>query len=65
MTKYRPHNFELKQYEQTSENYKTLMNLGFLQQHVLHANLGKALNVPQMISRPGRPVTVPLTYEEM
>ena len=32
---------------------------------MLHSNLGRILNVPQVVSRPGRPVTIPLSYEDM
>jgi hypothetical protein len=51
--------------ENIRENYKTLLNLGFLDQRVIHSNTGKILNVPQAVSRPGRPVLIPLTYEDM
>ena len=62
---FRPHNQELKQFEQMSDNYKTMLNLGFLNQNIVQYNLGRHLNVPQLMSRPGRPVTIPVTYEDM
>lgn len=62
---FRPYNQELKQFEQLSENYKIMLNLGFLDQNIVHQNLGRHLNVPQLMSRPGRPVTIPVTYEDM
>ena len=63
--RYRAHSLELKQFEQLAENYRTMLNLGFLNQTIVHQNLGRLLNVPQLISRPGRPVTIPVTYEDM
>lgn len=63
--RYRAYSLELKQFEQLAENYRTMLNLGFLNQTIVHQNLGRLLNVPQLISRPGRPVTIPVTYEDM
>lgn len=42
-----------------------MLNLGFLDQNIVHMNLGRHLNVPQLMSRPGRPVTIPVTYDDM
>ena len=44
--KYRPHNLELRQFEQLVENYRTMLNLGFLNQTIVHQNFGRLLNVP-------------------
>ena len=43
---YRPHNLELKTMENIRENYKTLLNLGFVETKVLTSNVGQTLNVP-------------------
>ena len=56
---------DLKALEQVYDNYKTMSNLGFLDQRILSSNLGRILNVPAVVNRPGRPVTIPLSYEDM
>lgn len=43
---FRPHSLELQQMERIRENYKMLLNLGFLENKVLQSNLGQILNVP-------------------
>lgn len=35
--KFRPFNFDLRQMNSVTENYKTLLGLGFLDQRVLHS----------------------------
>jgi len=62
---FRPFNQDLQQMEKVRDNYKTMLALGFLEPNVLQSNLGQILNVPQAVSRPGRPVNIPLTYEDM
>lgn len=62
---FRPHSMDLKSLEQIYDNYKTMSNLGFLDQRILSSNLGRILNVPAVVNRPGRPVTIPLSYEDM
>lgn len=62
---FRPHDQDLKLMDHVRENYKTMLNLGFLEMPVLQSNVGAALNVPQAVARPGRPVNIPLTYEDI
>lgn len=62
---FRPHNQDLKQMERIRDNYKTLLGLGFLETKVLQSNIGQILNVPQAVARPGRPINIPLSYEDM
>jgi hypothetical protein len=42
-----------------------MLNLGFLVPSVAHSEAGNILKVPAVVSRPGRPVQVLLTYEDM
>jgi hypothetical protein len=42
-----------------------MLNLGFLIPTVSHSEAGQILDVPAAVSRPGRPVQVLLSYEDM
>jgi len=42
-----------------------MMGLGFLRQEVLNSDAGRILKVQQTGARPGRPVSMPISYEDM
>ena len=48
-----------------TSNYKVMQGLGYLDQKLTSSDLGRILNAPQVANRPGRPVVIPLSYEDM
>jgi hypothetical protein len=42
-----------------------MMGLGFLKQDVLNSEASRILKVQQTGARPGRPISIPITYEDM
>lgn len=65
LNKFRPHAFENTATLHLADNYRTMMNLSFLDQSVVTSNVGSRLNIPQAAARPGRPVTIQLTYQDL
>ena len=64
-TFFRPHDIQPEVVDTLQENYKQLLGLGFLTQGVTSSDVGQILKVQQSGARPGRPVTVPISYEDM
>jgi hypothetical protein len=42
-----------------------MLGMNFLSPQVLQSDVSKILKVQQLGARPGRPITVPITYEDM
>lgn len=56
----------MAQFDIASSNYKVMQALGYLDQKVVASDLGRRiLNAPTVANRPGRPVVIPLSYEDM
>ena len=64
-TCFRPHDIQPEVVDTLQENFKQLLGLGFLTQAVTSSDVGQLLKVQQSGARPGRPVTVPISYEDM
>jgi hypothetical protein len=48
-----------------AENYKMMSGLGFLKPEIAVSDVSKILKIPQTGARPGRPISIPITYEDM